>query len=551
MENRDSAFVPPEGNYVSQRYLILCLILITIGFRIVRLDADPPANFCWSGGYFADEGYWSHNARNAVLFGNPRMDGWDARIVSPLFAYFQQFIFSLFGVGLRQVRSIGILSGVIIALVTFFFFRKQFDPSVSFLAAVLVSISYPLLVLARQGIIDPFSTALGWGALLMAMNRSRLFTFLAGVLLTAACITKYLMIYALLPIAFVFLVLKPGRQALVGFTVGALLSFGLWLVLNYIPNRELLQSFSGYYSSQQSRQSWELVPLFSNLVNQPFYLYFLKTPVILFSGNLMLWYLLIRWKQAGPVEKACVVWLITGVVFFAFWRYRPFRYYTSLIPPLAGLAGVSLLRLAGINEALQDGRQRPFLYFGMLIPVLQALFVLFDLLSGSRFIPPEVGIQPFDVIIFLAVSCCVPLLLLNPAAKIKWIMILLSAGFLLSDLRNYLSWMIKPQYAAVEISHDLAARIDKGIITGQWAPELVLENQHRAVPVWKDFVNSDEPFEKFGITHMLLWRYPLGDEVEKFKSWYPEDFKKFQPVIRYTIKDSELVLYERSGVRKE
>lgn len=108
--------------------LIFCLILLTIGFRVVQLKADPPADFSWSGGYFADEGYWSHNARNEVLFGNPVMDEWDARVVSPLFAFLQRWIFQIFGVGLAQVRLVGLLSALLIAQKSFFLRSSLWGP---------------------------------------------------------------------------------------------------------------------------------------------------------------------------------------------------------------------------------------------------------------------------------------------------------------------------------------------------------------------------------------------------------------------------------------
>jgi hypothetical protein len=107
--------------------------------------------------------------------------------------------------------------------------------------------------------------------------------------------------------------------------------------------------------------------------------------------------------------------------------------------------------------------------------------------------------------------------------------------------------MVQPQYAAVEISADLQDRIGSGVVSGQWASELVLENELQAVPVWKGFVNSERPFERYGITHLLLWRYPLGDELVKFTEWYPEEIKEFEPVAVYRIKDSDLHLYRRKS----
>ncbi len=128
--------------------------------------------------------------------------------------------------------------------------------------------------------------------------------------------------------------------------------------------------------------------------------------------------------------------------------------------------------------------------------------------------------------------------------KVKYAAWAFIAVFVLSDLRNYLTWMLKPQYNAIAISSDLEHRAPNGVITGQWAPELCLENHLRVIPVWRGFVNSQDPFRKFGITHILQWKYPLGGE--KFEEWYPEDFKEFRFLTKYRIKDSDLILYERN-----
>jgi 4-amino-4-deoxy-L-arabinose transferase-like glycosyltransferase len=112
---------------------LFLLLILTFGFRFLQLDADPPPDFSWSGGYFADEGFWSHNARNSVRFGNPVQDDWDARIVSPIFARLQQLIFHLFGSGFVQVRIIAVLSSLLLACASYFIFRRDYDPQKTFL----------------------------------------------------------------------------------------------------------------------------------------------------------------------------------------------------------------------------------------------------------------------------------------------------------------------------------------------------------------------------------------------------------------------------------
>lgn len=527
--------------------LLLCvLVLLVIGFRIVRLTADPPANFGWSGGYFADEGYWSHNARNQALFGSPVQDEWDARVMSPVFAGIQTWMFHFFGVGLAQVRIIGVISSILLALVSFFVFRKQCAPRHSFLLALLVSLNYPMMILGRQGILDPFAAALAWTALLLVLSGSGPGALIAGVLFVMSCTTKYLMVYSFAPLVFaLFMLSLRSRRPVLLFITGAAAALAVWLMLDYFPNRQLIQTYGAYYSSQQN---WGLMQMVKNIVTQPFYLYFLKTPVVLFFGNLMVWFLLSRFRSAGVVEKACWIWLVTGIVFFSLWKYRPERYYTSLLPPLAGLAGMALLRIQDLADSFRSPRARALLLLGIAIPSIQCLFLLGDAFLGWKLVPPELGLQSSDAILFLILTGV--MLWMWTRSSPKWIVVAFLIAFCAGDLRSYLRWAMDPPYQAVEIAQDLQQRVGAGVIAGQWAPEVCLENRVRVVPVWHGFVNSDHPIQKYGITHLLLWRYPLGDETEKFREWYPVDFSRFHPVAEYTIKDSILVLYEKSAEYK-
>ncbi|MCI0616630.1 hypothetical protein L0244_26935, partial [bacterium] len=359
----------------------------------------------------------------------------------------------------------------------------------------------------------------------------------------------YFMIYILIPVAVILLWKPISFKNLIVFLSGAVLAIAAWLFLNYIPNQETIGAYNRFYSSQQSQQIWGFVPIIKNIFTQPFFLYAVKTPAILFLGNLMIWYMAVHFREIGKMERGVWLWIVVGILFFAIWRYRPLRYYTSLIPPLAVLACYSIVYREAVAQSFRHGRFRYLLWLGVAIPALQIAFVLVDRLQGWHFVPEQLGIRTFDAIIFILISILGSVFLLgNKAISIPALLVI---GMLLSDGRNYLQWMMVPDQSASEISHDLQNRIPNAVLTGQWAPELVLENRLRAVPVWKDFVNSDHPFQRFGITHLLLWRYPLGDEFLKFSEWYPDDMKKFVPVKEYRIKNSELILYQRSDKMRE
>jgi len=87
------------------------------------------------------------------------------------------------------------------------------------------------------------------------------------------------------------------------------------------------------------------------------------------------------------------------------------------------------------------------------------------------------------------------------------------------------------------------------IVAGQWAPELCLETSHRAIPLWKGFVNSDNPFEKYKITHVLSWNYSLGDELQLQRQWFPDTMKSARHIKTFRIKRSPVILWEVDAVQ--
>ncbi|HJZ12198.1 MAG TPA: hypothetical protein VJ521_08610, partial [Acidobacteriota bacterium] len=346
------------------------------------------------------------------------------RIVSPIFAFLQKWVFRLLGVGLVQVRLIGIVSALGIVTFSFFLLRRELDLTVSFFCAVLISLNYPMLVLGRQGILDPFAAALACMALLLLLMDSKIAAFLAGVVLVGACITKYLMVYAFLPCA---VALIPVRKSfLFSFLVGIGSAATIWLLTNYLPHRELLSAYSSFYASQQS---WHPLQVAKNVVLQPFYLYFAKTPAILFFGNLMLWFLLGRFREAIKTEKILWIWLVSGIVFFALWKYRPLRYYTSLCVPLAALAGIGIFRRRQIFE----NGPRILLTIGLLLPAVQLGFLLLDRLLGWNILPEQLGMETIDLVLFLALTTIAFILLYMK--KTDWLVPAFLVAFLLGDVR--------------------------------------------------------------------------------------------------------------------
>ncbi|HLV81030.1 MAG TPA: hypothetical protein VKT32_12150, partial [Chthonomonadaceae bacterium] len=84
----------------------LLAIALMLALRLVALGSDPYARLSWSAAQLTDEGFYIHNARNLILFGHARTDGFNNALIMPTLHYVQVAVFSLFGVGAVQARMI-------------------------------------------------------------------------------------------------------------------------------------------------------------------------------------------------------------------------------------------------------------------------------------------------------------------------------------------------------------------------------------------------------------------------------------------------------------
>ena len=97
----------------------LLVVLALVLPRALFLNADAAPDLCWGTGIWTDEGFYTHNARNAVLFGQAELDGFNNRNLSPVLDLLQQGVFRTFGVGLIPVRALSVVFGLL-ALVFFY-----------------------------------------------------------------------------------------------------------------------------------------------------------------------------------------------------------------------------------------------------------------------------------------------------------------------------------------------------------------------------------------------------------------------------------------------
>jgi hypothetical protein len=98
--------------------LVVALLGLGAVTRLPSLDADPP--LLKSVDELSDEGYWSHNASAAVLFGTPFPDDLaQGPTAAPLFHWTPRAVFQTLGVSYTSLRLPSALAGTLLAPVVF------------------------------------------------------------------------------------------------------------------------------------------------------------------------------------------------------------------------------------------------------------------------------------------------------------------------------------------------------------------------------------------------------------------------------------------------
>src|SRR5579859_4383736 len=100
------------SRFVSQ-VALACAIPLMVGLRLWRLDSDAYPRLSWSSALLTDEGFYLHNARNVVLFGHARTDGFNNMFIMPLLHALQVGVFRVWGVSLVSARGISVACSVL------------------------------------------------------------------------------------------------------------------------------------------------------------------------------------------------------------------------------------------------------------------------------------------------------------------------------------------------------------------------------------------------------------------------------------------------------
>lgn len=226
--------------------LTIVVVASGIGLRLVAIDADPPP---WHHiGFLSDEGWWAHNARNRVLFGQwvieePRDEFNQGLILSPFFTLLLAGSFAAFGASLFSLRLVSALASGVTALGLASLCRRTLSDRAAPMAAVLYLFAPFGWAFGRVGLVEETMNACLAVTLALWVCRHPAAHYGAGLAHAAAFATKpYAAFAGVALLAAELLAPREQGRGRVGriarYGVGVAVGLSVWATCIYIPYRE-------------------------------------------------------------------------------------------------------------------------------------------------------------------------------------------------------------------------------------------------------------------------------------------------------------------------
>jgi hypothetical protein len=148
---------------------------------------NPPVGITWH-----DEGPWTHNARNRVLWGEWKTDEWNPMYLAPVFTALEYASFAAFGVGLWQARLVSEFMGLLSVLALAYGVAAVSTRWAGLAAAALLAANYVYVMWNRAALMEATMVAfiaISWSAYALARQRAW-WGLVAGICAVLAFFTK-------------------------------------------------------------------------------------------------------------------------------------------------------------------------------------------------------------------------------------------------------------------------------------------------------------------------------------------------------------------------
>ncbi|MGC8668528.1 MAG: ArnT family glycosyltransferase [Chthonomonadales bacterium] len=513
--------------------------------RVIALASDPYAGLDWSSGLLTDEGFYIHNARNAVLFGHAITDGFNNMFLSPLLHLVQVAVFRLAGVGSVQARSISVGCGLAAVGVLYCGLRRAFDVRTALAGAAFLGLDHVFVLFNRMALMDTPAALLAvcsFYAFVRAAGAGRaragLWFALCGLFIGAAVVTRGLCLYLVAAPAAGIAALGPGapRKAL-SIAAGALLVLAWYIAAWYLPHAAEIRHMNAYYLHHQILPG-SLLHLAQNLYHG---LLGDRRGIVpyLFRHTPVLWVLAATAGAAALLRSASAIrasvqdgergnpsagalrflaaWFCAGMAALAAVSYSPGRYSVTLWPALCGLAATAFFA-PGVPQQLWRDRGSAGLIalaaiawvaayhadealFGREGPIRQMLLYLLPSLAAA------------SVLLWKMRGYAVP----APGAWSRWMVFGAAALWIIVDAAWLADWAGHIRYAQRDLSLWLGSHVPaRAAALGDVAPGLCMDNRLKAVSVIPGLCNDADPLARFRGEGTVI---AIMDGVHQEKWW--------------------------------
>lgn len=563
----------------TERAAVLTALLILLFSMVLRINApraDLPSHITFSGSILTDEGNQCHNSRSKALYNEWYPDDWRITGYNPILPYIKYAVFKVFGVGMWQLRAVSFLFAFLTLLFFFLTLRSYFHPGYgpALLGTLLLGVNFLFVMYNKIGTFETSITF--WVVLALYFlekyrsGRKTVFLVLTGTAAFMAFVFKSIMAYFLpLPIAACILVcIFPGEKEpprlsettrrMAFMVLGVLVVLIPWYLFHYLPNKEWIMSTPGKYMGRLMFPR-DLESAFRNFLTFNWKDQFYKIPIVWMGAVLYIPFFLRRLldKKVNLTEAGYTLFFFAHTFVFFIMSYRPTRYFVPLIPVLVFMTLFLFRELVALRPeerargwALSNGT----LYvLDTLWLTIAAAFCFLPLISRYIYSFP---VPPISLKYLAGAAVLVGLFHLvriffqkmvwtKPDLRIIYIplTVLMVAASLYINLAYYFQWNREKTFSVRDMSLELKEKLDNAYIGGMTAPVAVLENRHKALWLYPDFVNWDKnTFEKYPLTHVLAGTDVSREIIHYFNTW-PDRMGR-APLLRvYHIKNYFLHLY--------
>lgn len=367
-------YTVPQLNKRTSRNLTLAAVGILVAallLRVIHLDADPSALL--SRDFITDEGWWAHNARNALLYGDWKIDEFNQGLYSAyLYNVLLYLTIKLLGLSFTSIRLVPAVAGWLSVVLVFLTVRREINSRAAIFASVLLGFSNLHIIYSRIGFAE--STIVFFLALMLWLWSLRsthyCFALLSGAAFGLMLVTKVTAIYFIPGIILLIAVEAIRRttkmkHALMFFLGSVVVGAG-YAILFVLPN---FREWMGLNVANGSGTEWASGPL--TLVYSTLKLlgssFFAKAPVVTALSLLALCLLIISMsrdgfkkaiRSASEMELSSAALLIGYLFSLALTIYQPERRFLPALFLMIILAAGVLERGWASLERIEDAGYR-------------------------------------------------------------------------------------------------------------------------------------------------------------------------------------------------